>query len=97
MRIVRQFLLAASILSTAPLVAQQSRVVSGPPSLQGVYQAVPAQTMLPGGLKNAGSPAAVELLPAAARQAQSIDPKSDPWKMCQLVGPFRMMAVDPRR
>jgi hypothetical protein len=94
MRTVAQFLPAASILLSAPLVAQQSRVVSGPPNLQGVYQSIPAQTMLPGGLKNAGSPAAIELLPAAARQAQSIDLKSDPWKMCQPVGPFRMMAAD---
>ena len=94
MRTVARFLLTASILSTAAAVAQQSRVVSGPPSLQGVYQAIPAQTTVPGGLKNAGAPAAIELLPAATRQAQSIDLKSDPWKMCQPVGPFRMMAVD---
>ena len=94
MRAVAEFLLAVSILSTAPVVAQQSRVVSGPPNLQGVYQSIPAQTTLPGGLKNAGSPAAIELLPAAARQAESTDLKSDPWKMCQPVGPFRMMAVD---
>lgn len=94
MKAVARFLLTASILSTAVAVAQQGRVVSGPPSLQGVYQAILAQTTLPGGLKNVGSPAAIELLPAAARQAQSIDLKSDPWKMCQPVGPFRMMAVD---
>ena len=94
MKAVMQFLLAASILSTGPVVAQQSRVVSGPPNLQGVYQSIPAQTTVPGGLKNAGSPAALELLPAAARQAQAVDLKSDPWKMCQPVGPFRMMAAD---
>jgi hypothetical protein len=94
MRTVARFLSAASIVLSVPLVAQQSRVVSGPPNLQGVYQSIPAQTMLPGGQKNAGSPAAIELLPAAARQAQSIDLKSDPWKMCQPVGPFRMMAAD---
>jgi len=41
-----------------------------------------------------GSPVAIELLPPAARQAQSIDLKSDPLKMCQPVGPFRMMAAD---
>ena len=94
MRTVAPFLLAGSILLTAPLVAQQSRVVSGPPNLQGVYQSIPAQATAPGGLKNAGSPTAIELLPAAARQAQSTDLKSDPWKMCQPVGPFRMMAAD---
>jgi hypothetical protein len=94
MRSIIPLLLAASIFSTGPVAAQQTRALSSPPSLQGVYQAVPAQSTLPGGLKNSGSPAAVELLPAAARQAQSIDLKSDPWKMCQPVGPFRMMAVD---
>jgi hypothetical protein len=94
MRIAEPLLLAVSIPLTAPAVAQQSRVVSGPPSLQGVYQSIPAQTTLPGGLKNSGSPAAIELLPAAASQAKSADLKSDPWKMCQPVGPFRMMAVD---
>jgi len=94
MRIVAPFLLASILCIPAPAPAQQSRVVSGPPHLHGVYQAVPAQATLPGGLKNSGSPAAIELLPAAARQVQSIDLKSDPWKMCQPVGPFRMMAVD---
>ncbi len=49
---------------------------------------------LPGGLKNAGSPAAIELLAEAAQQARSIDLKKDPWKMCQPVGPFRMMAKE---
>jgi hypothetical protein len=94
MRAAAEFLLAAAVLSGLPLPAQQSRASSGTPILQGVYQSIPTQTTLPGGLKNAGSPAAIELLPAAARQAQSIDLKLDPWKMCQPVGPFRMMAVD---
>ncbi len=41
-----------------------------------------------------GSPAAIQLLPAAAEQARSVDLKKDPWKMCQPVGPFRMMAKE---
>ena len=94
MRTCAQLLLAGSILYASTMLAQQSSASSGTPILQGVYQAIPAQTTIPGGLKNAGSPAAIELLPAAARQVQSIDLKSDPWKMCQPVGPFRMMAVD---
>jgi hypothetical protein len=94
MKIIAPGLLAAPILCILPAAAQQGRVISGPPNLQGVYQSIPAQTTLPGGLKNMGSPAAIELAPAAARQAQSIDLKSDPWKMCQPVGPFRMMAAD---
>jgi hypothetical protein len=94
MRTSAPFLLTASILCASPLLAQPSRAASGTPILQGVYQAIPAQATLAGGLKNAGSPAAIQLLPEAARQAESIDLKSDPWKMCQLVGPFRMMAVE---
>jgi hypothetical protein len=64
------------------------------PDLQGVYQSVPDGAALPGGLKNSGSPSAVSLLPQAAQQAKSIDLKKDPWKACQPVGPFRMMAKD---
>lgn len=45
-------------------------------------------------MKNAGSPASIALLPEAAQQAKSFDLKKDPWKMCQPVGPFRMMAKD---
>jgi hypothetical protein len=64
------------------------------PDLQGVYQSIPDGTTLQGGLKNNGSPAAVELLPAAKQQSKSIDLRKDPWKICQPVGPFRMMAKD---
>ena len=76
-------------------MAQQARqtLSSAVPDLQGVYQSIPDSTTLPGGLKNAGSPAAIELLPEAARQAKSIDLREDPSKMCQPVGPFRMMAA----
>jgi hypothetical protein len=62
--------------------------------LQGVYEAIPDKVTLPGGRKNAGSPAAIQLLPEAAEQARAIDSKKDPWKMCQPVGPFRMMATE---
>ncbi len=62
------------------------------PDLQGVYQSIPDRVALSGGRKNVGSPAAIALLPEAARQAKSVDLKKDPWRMCQPVGPFRMMA-----
>ena len=62
------------------------------PDLQGVYQSIPDRVTLSGGLKNVGSPAAIALLPEAAQQAEAVDLKKDPWKMCQPVGPFRMMA-----
>ena len=85
-----KFLLAVLAILCAPLATAQT----SPPSLQGVYQSIPNSTTLPGGLKNAGSPAAIGLLPEAARQARSVDLKKDPWKMCQPVGPFRMMAAE---
>ena len=64
------------------------------PDLHGVYQSIGEGTTLPGGLKNTGSPAVIELLPGAAPKPGSIDLKKDPWKMCQPVGPFRMMAAE---
>jgi len=48
--------------------------------------------MLPGGLKNSGSPSEIALLPQAAAQMKSVNPKDDPWRTCQPVGQFRMMA-----
>lgn len=79
---------------TVALLAQQNTSAkTAPPNLQGVYQTIPDSTALAGGLKNSGSPAEISLLPEAARQAKSIDLKKDPWKACQPVGPFRMMAA----
>jgi hypothetical protein len=80
MRIIRRFL-GLAILSV-PLVAQ--------PDVRGVYQAVENYVTLPEGLKNTGSPGAIQLAQAATLES----PSKDPWKMCQPVGPFRMMAVD---
>ena len=79
--------LAPWLILCAPLAMAQA-------DLQGVYQSIPDRVTLPGGLKNAGSPASIALLPEAAQKAKSVDLKSDPWKMCQPVGPFRMMAKD---
>lgn len=85
--------LLTSIFGVA-LAAAQPGAAPAPHNLQGVYQSIPNRITLPGGLKNTGSPAAIELLPDAARQAKSVDLKRDPWKICQPVGPFRMMAAD---
>ncbi len=68
-------------------------VAAAQPDLQGVYQAIPDGVTLAGGLKNAGSPARIDLRQEAARAPRTTDSKKDPWKMCQPVGPFRMMAV----
>jgi hypothetical protein len=84
----------AAILYAPLLMGQTARAVAAPPDLQGVYQAIPNGVTLPGGLKNSGSPAAIELLPEAREQAKSVDLIKDPWKICQPVGPFRMMAQE---
>ncbi len=87
--------LCLAVMLWAPFtMAQAGRSAAGTPDLQGVYQSIPDRLTLPGGLKNAGSPAAIGLLPGAAQQAKSVDLKQDPWKMCQPVGPFRMMAKE---
>jgi len=81
-----------AVICAAVALGQQSRGAASPPNLEGVYESIPDRTTLPGGLKNAGSPAAISLLPEAAKQAKTADLKRDPWKLCQPVGPFRMMA-----
>ena len=83
--------LIVSILCALPMVAQPGGQA---PDLRGVYQSIPDRMTLPGGLKNVGAPAAIELLPEAARQTRNVDLKRDPWKICQPVGPFRMMAKE---
>jgi|SRR5665213_2537650 len=88
----RIFTLVAALLATLPCAAQTAPKAA--PNLQGVYQAIPASATLPGGRKNQGSPSAISLLPEAAKQAKAFDLKRDPWKLCQPVGQFRMMAAD---
>ena len=78
-------------------MAQAPRASTAPPSLAGVYQIIAGATTLPGGLKNAGSPAELALLPAAAQQMKSVNLKQDPAKMCAPVGPFRMMAREENK
>ena len=74
------------------LFALVSRAQSAPPDLGGVYQAIPSGATLAGGLKNVGSPSDIALLPVAVQQMKTVNLKDDPVKMCQPVGPFRMMA-----
>jgi hypothetical protein len=64
-------------------------ILMAQPDLQGVYQSISDKITLPSGLKSTGSPAAIELRPGAPRISAK-----DPWKMCQPVGPFRMMAAE---
>lgn len=62
------------------------------PDITGVYQPIPNATMLPGGLKNTGSLSDLPLAPAAIQKMKTVNLKEDPYKMCQPLGPFRMMA-----
>ena len=74
------FFAGAAILYAPLMLGQTARAVAAAPDLQGVYQAIPNGVTLPGGLKNSGSPAAIELLPEAREQAKSVDLKKDPGK-----------------
>jgi hypothetical protein len=62
------------------------------PDLTGVYDLVSDAAAVPGGLRNDGSPEALELLPDAAAVAKSRDLSLDTARDCQIIGPFRMMA-----
>lgn len=72
--------------------AQQPSGGSVPPGFFGVYESIANGRVIERGLKNSGSPNEVPLLPAATEQAKKINPKDDPWRMCQPIGEFRMMS-----
>lgn len=77
-------------LSTLPMFAQAAK--AGVPDITGVYEAVPNNETVPGGLKNSGSPQDIGVQPEAAAKAKTADLKQDNAKGCQAIGPFRMMA-----
>jgi hypothetical protein len=63
--------------------------------LSGVYQSLSAGTILQGSHENVGSPADVRLQPfASARPNDTGQQEEDALKLCQAVGPFRMMAME---
>jgi hypothetical protein len=80
--------------AVTPAYSQAARTPANPPDVRGVYQAIPNGTTLAGGRKNEGSPNDVALLPAAQQQMKTINLKDDPARLCQPVGPLRMMARD---
>lgn len=93
--------LAALLWALAPLAAAAQAPVATTtaerperdgPDLTGVYQLAPDDMILPGGLRNLGSPAEIALTPEAQAAAQASDPLEDVAKLCMPVGPFRMMA-----
>jgi hypothetical protein len=83
-------LIAGFTLFTQVAAAQSTK--SATPDLTGVYEVISNRTILPGGLKNSGSPEEISLQPAAAAKAKAEDLNLDPAKTCQTIGPFRMMA-----
>ncbi|MEQ1948593.1 MAG: hypothetical protein ABL995_15490 [Bryobacteraceae bacterium] len=88
---------AASVAATAAFVfaiaapAAPAAAQTSQPNLDGVYRVIPSNAVA-AGRKNSGSPSEIKLLPEAAARAKSADLKEDPARMCQPVGPFRMMA-----
>ena len=80
------------LLAAATAAAQSGRAPATPPDLGGVYQPISNKITLPGGLKNSGFLSDLPLLPAAREQIKTVDLKKDPYKSCQPLGPFRMMA-----
>jgi hypothetical protein len=90
---MRRIALVALLFACVPFAeAQPGRAAATPADLRGVYQAIPNGATLAGGRKNEGSPSDIVLLPAMAQQMKAVNLKEDPAKMCQPVGPFRMMA-----
>ena len=86
---------APLLLAAAQLVTAQTKAAA--PDITGVYEIVSDKTVLPGGLKNSGSPSAVPLTAAAKDQMKSVDVKTDPARHCQPVGPFRMTAREANK
>jgi hypothetical protein len=91
------WLLASGFWLPPQAALAQSARVAAPVDLTGVYELVPNQVTLPGGLRNVGSPEDISLQPAAAATAKSRDPSLDNAKDCQPIGPFRMMALEGNR
>jgi hypothetical protein len=88
-----QIALAAILAAVAlPTEGQDKPAATKVPDLTGIYDAVPLGTTLPGGLKGSGTLADIGVTPAAIAEAKKSDLDNDPAKVCQVIGPFRMMA-----
>lgn len=88
----RNSVLVLLMTCASAAVAQSGRAAGTPPDIGGVYQPISNATALSGGLKNAGFLSDLPLTPAAVQQMKNVDLKEDPFKKCQPLGPFRMMA-----
>lgn len=79
------------------VVASTAEESPNPASLAGIYQAIPDGQRLPGGLHNSGDPANIEVLAHPALPEAGSTAPLDPYRLCQAVGPFRMMALPELR
>ncbi|MGC4028618.1 MAG: hypothetical protein QM696_07090 [Steroidobacteraceae bacterium] len=91
---------AASLLWCAVLAAASPLSIGAAPgkpgspdSLAGIWQSIPDGKVLPGGMKNSGSPSEIVTLPGATKPVKGEAGQQDPYKLCQAVGAFRMMAL----
>jgi hypothetical protein len=78
----------------AARAAEPASGATVPASLAGIYQTIPNDETLPGGLKNSGGPREVSLQPSAVEAIKTVDLSEEAAKLCLPVGPFRMMARD---
>ena len=62
MSVMKRVLLIVGLIIAAPAAFAQAPK-SSTPDLTGIYELVPNNVTLPGGLKNAGSPEEISLLP----------------------------------
>jgi len=86
-------ILAAGFISVVVARVSDSSPAAGKvPDLTGIYQVVPNNVILPGGLRNTGGPEQVSLQLSALEIQKTRAPKDDLAKLCMPVGPFRMMA-----
>ena len=67
------------------------------PILYGVYRMIASDATTTDGRRNEGGPAMIPLLPAAVEQMGAVDLARDPVKLCQPIGPFRMMAREQNK
>ena len=92
----------ARVITLALVAAGASHTVlaqapADSPILYGVYQVIASDASTTDGRGNEGGPAMIPLLPAALEQMGTVDLARDPFKLCQPLGPFRMMAREENK
>ena len=87
-----RFVLSVLLVGLACVSTTAQKAAPIPAAFDGVFQSIGDDARTPGGLRNSGSPEELVLLPQAVEQQKTLEPQDDPARMCQPVGPFRMMA-----